>query len=242
MKAFTLPGCCSLILTLTALLISCSLLPVIKHADPAAAAGAIQRCRRPFLDIPYRVVHSIEAALPGGKMGTFVGVTVFDPAAGTIHSVIMTIEGFVLFDARYEKEEMRVDRAVPPFDGGPFATHIMEDVRLIFLAPEGRLADAGLLEDGSAICRYYGNQDRTIDVVVHQEDTWEIETYHGSHERLRKIRAFSVQDRLPGMLELTGFESGNYSLRLKLISAEPVTAQGPGVREQGSGVRSQESE
>lgn len=230
MKDFTLPGRCSLILTLAAFLISCSLLPVIKHADPAAAANALQRCRRPFLDIPYRVVHSIEATLPGGKTGMVVGVTVFDPVAGTIHSVIMTIEGFVLFEARYEKGELRVDRAVPPFDGGPFATHIMEDVRLIFLAPEGRLADAGLLEDGSSICRYYENQDRIVDVVVHQDDTWEIETYRASHERLRKIRAFSVHDGIPGMLELTGFESRNYSLRLKLIIAEPVTAQEPEVR------------
>ncbi|MBI4618937.1 MAG: hypothetical protein HY739_02035 [Desulfobacterales bacterium] len=234
MKAFMLFGHRFLILMATVLLISCSSLSVIRHTDPAAAADAIQRCRRPFLDIPYRVVHSIEAALPGGKTGTVVGVTVFDPAAGTIHSVIMTIEGFVLFDARHDKGELRVDRAAAPFDGGHFAAHIMEDVRLIFLAPQGRLADAGLLENGSSICRYYENQDRIVDVVVHQDDTWEIETYRASHERLRKIRAFSVHDRIPGILELTGFESSNYSLRLKLISAEPVTAQEPGVRSQDS--------
>jgi len=226
MKAFMLFGHRFLILMATVFLISCSSLSVIRHTDRAAAADAIQRCRRPFLDIPYRVVHSIEAALPGGKTGTVVGVTVFDPAAGTIHSVIMTIEGFVLFEARYEKGGLRVDRAAPPFDRGHFAAHIMEDVRLIFLAPQGRLADAGVLENGSSICRYYENQDRIVDVVVHQDDTWEIETYRTSHERLRKIRALSVQDKIPGILELTGFESSNYSLRLKLISAEPVSAQG----------------
>lgn len=225
MKSFILLGRCSLILMLTAFLISCSLLPVIKRADPAAAVDTVQRCHRPFLDIPYRFVHTIEAALPGGKTGTVVGVTVFDPAAETIHSVIMTIEGFVLFEARHEKGELRVDRAVPPFDAGRFAAYMMEDVRLIFLAPEGRPADAGVLEDGSAICRYYENQDRILDVVVHQDDTWEIETYRGSHERLRKIRALSVQDRIPELLELTGFGFLDYSLRLKLISAEPVSPE-----------------
>ena len=232
MKAFMLLGRCSLILMLTTFLISCSLLPVIRHTDPAAATDTVQRCHRPFLDIPYRFVHTIEAALPGGKTGTVVGVTVFDPTAETIHSVIMTIEGFVLFDAQYEGEEVRVNRAVSPFNAEHFAEHIMEDVRLIFLAPEGRLSDAGVLEDGdgSVICRYYGNQDKITDVVVHQDDTWEIGTYRGSRERLRKIRAFYVQDRIPGMLELTGFESRNYSLRLKLIGAEPVTVQEPGVR------------
>lgn len=99
---------------------------------------------------------------------------------------------------------------------------MMEDIRLIFLSPEGRLLNAGELEDGSTICRYDGNQGKIVDVVVHRDDTWEIETYRNPYERLRKISAFSVRDGIPEMLELTGFESGNYSLHLKLISAEPV--------------------
>ena len=231
MKSFILLGRCSLILMLTAFLISCSLLPVIRRADPAAVDN-IRRCRRPFLNIPYRVIHSIEATLPGGKTGTVVGITVFDPA-GTIHSVIMTIEGFVLFDARYEKD-VCVNRAVPPFNAEHFAAYIMEDIRLIFLAPKGQLSDAGVLEDGSTICRYYGNQNKIVDVVVHQDDTWEIETYCGSRKRLRKIRAFSIRDGIPELLELTGFGLPDYSLRLKLISAEPVTAQEAEVRSQES--------
>lgn len=91
MKAFMLPGRWFLILMMTACLSACGLLPVIKPVDPAAAPDTIQRCRRPFLDIPYRFIHTIEAVLPGGGVGTVVGVTVFDPAPKTIHSVIMTI-------------------------------------------------------------------------------------------------------------------------------------------------------
>ena len=33
-----------------------------------------------------------------------MGITLVDPSDKTVHSVIMTIEGFVLFDARYEKD------------------------------------------------------------------------------------------------------------------------------------------
>jgi hypothetical protein len=160
--------------------------------------------------------------LSGRGAGTVMGVTVFDPAAGSIHSAIMTIEGFVLFDARYEKE-LRVNRAVPPFDKEHFAGRMMEDISLIFLAPHGRLSDAGMLEDGSTVCRYYGSKGIIEDVIVHKDNSWEIETYTDNYERLRKVNAFSVRDRIPGIIELNAFGFREYSLRMKLISAEPVT-------------------
>jgi hypothetical protein len=222
MKAFMLPGRLFLILMMSVLPVSCSHLPVIKPVDPVAVHDTIQRCRQPFLDIPYRFVHAIEAALPGGGQGTVVGVTVFDPASQIIHSVIMTIEGFVLFDARYEKRVF-VNRAVPPFNAEQFAGNMMEDVRLMFLAPDGRLSDAGVLEDGSTVCRYYGNQDKIVDVIIRADNTWEIGRYSDHHVMLRKIRASSVRDRIPARLELTAFGFREYSLRLNLISAEPVS-------------------
>lgn len=229
MKAFMLFGHRFLILMAMVFLISCSCLPIIKPGGQTVET--IQRCRQPFLDTSYRFVHAIEAALPGGGTGTVLGITLFEPSSKTIHSAIITIEGFVLFDAKYNKK-LYVHRALPPFNGEHFAEHMMEDIRLIFFPPDGRLLDAGVLEDGSTICRYDENQSKIVDVIVHQDDTWEIGTYRNCYERSRKISAFSVRNRIPGMLELTAFGSRNYSLRLKLISAEPVTAQEPEVRSQ----------
>jgi hypothetical protein len=211
-----------MMLMLTFLLASCRTLPVIKPADPVTAKDTIQRCHLPFLTIPYRFIHAIEVELPGGGTSTVMGITVFDPASATIHSVIMTIEGFVLFDARYEKE-VSVNRAVPPFNTEQFAGRMMEDVNLIFLAPHGRLSDAGMREDGSTVCRYYGNKGIIEDVIVYRDDSWEIGTYTGNYERLRKVKATSVHDRIPGMVELNAFGFREYSLRMKLISAEAVT-------------------
>jgi hypothetical protein len=209
------------ILILAVLLASCSSLPVIKPLDASIAQDPIQRCRRPFLDVPYRLVHAIEASISGRTPGTVLGVTLFDPQSGAAHSAILTLEGFVLFDARYEKG-VHVNRAVPPFDAPHFAGNMMEDIRLIFLAPQGRLLQAGTLEDGATICRYDGNQGRTVDVVVRQDDTWEIGTYGEHHEQLRRVRVISGKDRVPEKVELTGFFSVSYSLRMTLISAEPV--------------------
>lgn len=222
MKAFVVPGRWVIIVTMMALIISCARLPVIEPVGLAAMPDTRERCRRPFLDSSYRFIHSIEVSFPGGRRGTVVGITLVDPSEKTVHSVIMTIEGFVLFDARYEKE-VRVNRALPPFNAEQFAGYMMDDVRLMFLAPEGKLADAGVLADGSTACRYHGNKGTTVDVVVHKDDSWNIETYSNSNELLRKIRAVEVRNGIPNMVELHGFGFREYTLRLKLISAEAVS-------------------
>ena len=213
-----------LILIVVVFFLSCSSLPVIKNVDPASKQDIINRCRQPFVDIPYRFVHTIEATIPGGGVGKVVGVTVFDPATEHVCSVIMTIEGLVLFDASYE-EDVRVNRALPPFNADHFAGRMMEDVRLIFLAPDGLLTDAGLLSDGSTVCRYCENQGKIEDVIVHEDDTWEIIKYSDNYEMLRKIRVFSVRDRIPAMVELTAFGFREYSLHMILISAEPISPE-----------------
>ena len=224
MKAFAVYKRCFLILMTAFFIISCSRLPVIKPMDTSMTPDTMRRCHLPFLDIPYRFIHTIEVVLPGGRTGMVVGVTAFDPATKTIQSVIMTIEGFVLFDASYEKE-VRVNRAVPPFNVEHFAGYMMDDVRLIFLNPDGRLTDTGVLEDGSTACRYYLKQNGVIDVIVHKDNTWEIEKYSDSHELLRRVMTFSLQDRIPSMVELNAFGFREYTLRLNLINAEPVSPE-----------------
>jgi hypothetical protein len=191
--------------------------------DQAVLPDITRQCQQPFVDIPYRFVHAIEVTLPGGGAGTVVGVSVIDPALEKIHSVIMTIEGFVLFDAQYGKE-VRVDKAVPPFNAKHFAKHMLEDVRLILLAPHGRLSNAGVLENGSTICRYDGSQGRIVDLIVYKDNSWEIVVYSDSYETIRRVNASSVKDRIPALIKLTAFDSWDYSLLLRLIDAEPVSA------------------
>jgi len=214
----------ALLLPLAVLMASCGSLPVIKPLDEAGTQQVIGQCARPFLNVPYRLVHAIEAGRPGGASATVLGVSLFDPQAGTLHSAILTLEGFVLFDARYEKE-IKVNRALPPFDAPHFGANMMADVRLMLLAPEGRLLQAGRLAEGSAVCRYDGQQGRTLDVTVHPDETWEIVQYGEHHELLRQVKAFFVRNGIPERMALTGFMTVNYELRLKLISAEAVSPE-----------------
>lgn len=215
-----IPAGTALIL-LTVLIVSCSTLPAIRPLDAAGTQAAAERCRRPFLEAPHRFVHAIEAGSPQRAMGTVLGVTLFDPYSGILRSAILTLEGFVLFDARYDRG-MDVHRAVPPFDAPRFAENMMDDIRLIFLRPQGRLLQAGTLENGAIACRYEDPRGQTVDVMVRPDDAWEIGTYGKHNEPLRKVEAFSVKNRIPEAVTLTGFLTANYKLRLTLISAEPV--------------------
>jgi hypothetical protein len=208
---------------LTVLFTSCSTLPTIRSIDAAGTQAAAERCRRPFPDTPHRLVHAIEAGIPERAMGTVLGVTLFDPLSGIVRSAVLTLEGFVLFDAGYDKG-VEVHRAVPPFDAPRFRENMMNDIRLIFLAPQGRLLHAGALENGATACRYEGPRGQTVDVIVRPDDTWEIGTYGDNNEPLRRVEAFSVKNRIPEALELTGLLTVNYKLRMTLISAEPISA------------------
>ncbi|MFH1078730.1 MAG: hypothetical protein V1766_00470 [Pseudomonadota bacterium] len=209
---------------LTALFTSCSTLPAIKPLDPAGTPAVAERCRRPFLDAPYRLIHAIEVGVPERAMGTFLGVTLFDPLSGIVRSAFFTLDGFVLFDARYDKG-VEVHRAVPPFDAPRFGENMMDDIRLVFLAPRGRLLHAGGLENGAIACRYEGPRGQTVDVVVRQDDAWEIGTYGNHNEQTRRVEAFSVKNRIPEAVVLTGFLTVNYKLRMTLISAEPISPE-----------------
>ena len=218
-----IPAGAALIL-LTVLFTSCSTLPAIRPLDAAGTQAAAERCRRPFLEAPHRFVHAIEAGSPERSMGTVLGVTLFDPPSGIARSAILTLEGFVLFDARYDKG-VEVFRAVPPFDAPRFGENMIDDIRLIFLAPQGRLLRAGALENGAIACRYEGPRGQTVDVIVRPDDSWEIGTYGDHNEPLRRVEAFSVINRIPEAVALTGFFTVDYMLRMTLISAEPVSPE-----------------
>lgn len=215
----------SLLFILPALaLVACSALPPIRPADPAAARQVLERCETPFLKSPYRLVQSIEAVV-AGHCTTLMGITLFDPAVETVHCALLTLEGLTLFEARSDRGVVTVKRAVKPFDSPHFAENMLNDIRLAFLAPRGRLMESGIFEaDGSSACRYEADREITLDVIV-RDGSWDILTYGEHNQILRQVRASLLKDGIPEILELTGFLQMKYTLKMTLISAEPVTAE-----------------
>ena len=109
-----------LLLSVLGLILSCSSLPQVYPAADSAGPQTGRACRGPFPDGDWQLLHSIEATLPGGKKGFLMGLTIISSSNRTARCVIMTLEGFVVFDALYDKQ-ITVKRAIAPFDSEVFA-------------------------------------------------------------------------------------------------------------------------
>lgn len=86
------------------------------------------------------------------------------PESGRIKCVIMSIEGLVLFSGQ-ANGEIRVKRAMGPFDNEKFAERLFADIRQVFLPPRGLMVAAGENPDNNPVCRYLLDDGGFLDVV-----------------------------------------------------------------------------
>ncbi len=135
---------------------------------------------------------------------------------------LMTLEGFVLFTARIEGEDMEIERAVSPFTDEAFARSLLRDV-MFCLFPPGTAPEAvGLDEGNRPVCRYRNEEDVTTDVVFAGPEQWEIRLYrNGTLTRTLRTSGTSGHG-LPKKLELTGHGAFPYRLTLTLLTGTPV--------------------
>ncbi len=212
MKRFALLLCAAIFIQ------SCAALPPLEPLDPADQARVLARCRAPHLRAKYRLIHSIEATMPTGETGQLIGVTVADPSRRTLHSVLLTIEGLVLFEARFDGR-IAVERALPPFDSPRFAEGLMGDISLMLFAPAEPFAAAGM-QKGEALCRYRGEVG-TIDVIARSDGGFTVRRYGVSRSLMRELRFSSPDGRgISNQIELVSGGVLGYTLRLELLKAE----------------------
>lgn len=172
----------------------------------------------------WQFLHSIKAEMAGGVSFVSMGVTVMSARQRSNRSVIMTFEGFVVFDASYGEagKGLVVHRALPPFDSPHFAAGIMEDIRMLFFEPEGTLVASGVLANGSAACRYLGPEGEFVDVERRSDGGWELKRYSREERLIRSARAFrkpGIESGFPAVIELTAHGSQTYKLELTLVEA-----------------------
>ncbi len=203
-------------------LCGCAGLPPLKPLDPAMKPAILDECRQPFLPAQYRLVHTLEALLPDGGKTTAIGVLVADPQNGNFRSVLMTIEGWVLFDIE-SGAIPTVHRAVPPFDAPAFARRMAEDISLAFLPPGGEPVGWGQEEKGFRGCRFARPGGGFVDVLKDESGVRKILLYGTGQELLKRVK-IPLLER-PGLadeLEIRGCGWPSYALRLRLIDAEAV--------------------
>ena len=197
------------------IVLSCSGVPVLKQGPAITNTMA---CESASIARPIRLVHSIEAAFKGNRRAFMIGITVADPAKRTLESAIMSLEGLVLFQAKYGKT-LAVSRAVDLFSSPQFAESMMDDIALMLLPPQTGMSALGTLR-GSTVCRY-GSGDEILDIAA-GADSWKKMLYREG-KCVRTIKAWSFDERgIPAEMELVARGESAYSLYLKLISAEDV--------------------
>ena len=200
---------------------ACTGLKPLTPLDPARKTAVLEGCRRPFLPGSYRLVHALETVMPDGAKGTAVGILVADPRTRGFRTALMTIEGFVLFDAE-AGETLTVHRAVPPFDAPAFAEALAEDIRLAFFSPGGKPAAWGEGEEGALVCRFERADGRLVDVMTLRDGVMGIRLYGTGQEVLKRVKM--VPPQRPGLAETLEIRGGwpPYTLRLRLLESEAL--------------------
>lgn len=208
-------------------LLSCAGLPAIVSPDKPVPGGIAPRCDRLYLEGRWQFQHVIEATYPGGRQSVLLGVSTISADTGHIDCVLMTIEGVVVFNARYDGE-IHVLRAVVPFDSENFAEGLINDMRLIFLRPADVPTESGTLADGSFICRYRQAHGPVVDIVKISDYQWELRQYDRRLSGRRTVDLFYREKpplsgfTPPDRLKLATAGYTGYTLDMDLIEAVPM--------------------
>jgi len=206
---------------------SCSTMPAIT-APMHPAAQKNLTCPSPFLKGKYQLIHAIEINAAGNAQGAIIGVTVADPSTRFVSCAIITAEGMVLLETESSGEKLTVHRALPPFDSGDFAKNLIDDIKLIYFAPQGLLLKKGNLDDGSIACRWQEENFNFIDVVAGKLESTEIKKYSECGSLKRHIKLTQQEGNPYSNIELQGSEMVDYTLMMTLIEAQPAESKLPG--------------
>jgi hypothetical protein len=217
-------GC---IAVLAMLVISCAGLPRLQPVGDSAEPDRSRQCSDVFPDDRWRLIHAIETVIAGRSAGIVVGVTLVDPQERAVEAIILSIEGLVMFHARASADAIDIQRAVAPFDSPHFARGLIEDVTLLFLAPQAVQTLSGLSDAGRFTCRYLRADDSAVDVVPGPDGGWKLREYD-RRGNLRRRATVSpggdcpsmVKARLPCRIELEALRTPAYTLKMSLIEAE----------------------
>ena len=210
---------------------SCAGLPELQMATGPETADAGRVCQGVYPMGNWQLLHTIEAELPGNQKGFLMGVTKLFWQKRSFRCVIMTLEGFVVFDAQYDGA-IRVERAVAPFDNTTFSQGVMADILLIFFKPLARETKTGSLADSAVICRHYLDDGSVIDIGRQQGNQWELRQYDPNHRLTRVVKHTNPENPtretpkgIAPRIELTALGTPGYKLVLDLVEAMPLEAE-----------------
>jgi len=180
----------------------------------------LERCVELFPSEPWECVHKIDAVIQGGMSSSLLGITKGDPADQRMHTVLLTPEGFILFEAEQREDTISVLKALAPFDSPAFARGLMEDVSLLFLPPRGRPSKWGRAEDGAVLCQWESPTGYQKQIRLSTVKTISFRDKHGDLVKEAVLSAPFVKG-LASQMELRAQKPSPYRLKLTLLSRTP---------------------
>ncbi len=192
--------------------------------NPEQKEAVRQNCSGVFVAGDWQLVHSITFNMDLGRGTTVLGVTVLSGA--TVKTGLMTVEGFVLFEAELDAAgQLEVARALPPFDNRNFAQGLMRDVKTLFLEPVAVPVVAALGREGMG-CRYDVAAEGTVDLIPIPGGSFVMHVYDREFTETLSIelKSFVTQDSgmFPEKIYLRAPGIRGYTLKMTLISAEKI--------------------
>jgi len=180
----------------------------------------LDRCVALFPSEPWECVHTIEADIQGGMSSSLLGITKGDPAGRKLHTVLLTPEGFILFEAEQHGDAISVLKAVAPFESPAFARGLMEDVNLLFFPPQGGASKWGRTADGALLCQWESPAGYREELSLSTVMKISLVDRHGDLVKEALLTPPFVKG-LASQMELRAHKPAPYKLKMTLLRGTP---------------------
>ncbi len=204
------------------LIFSAGCVPLPRTTPIPGSPDEVPGCYAIFPSAPWESVHRIEASIRGAGHFSVLGVTKGEPSEHRLQSLLLTPEGFILFDAERREGEITVRKAVAPFDSQAFAKGLMEDVALLFLFPQAKLTRWVKEADGTMICDWEGPEDSRTEIRGAMDRGWRILRRDKKGHRIKEVvLSGPFVNGLASFMELHASEPASYTIRMTLVQPSP---------------------
>ena len=203
------------------LILSAGCAPISETTLRPGSPNDLPGCYAIFPVGPWESVHRIEATFRGNS-SSLLGVTTGEPSERRLQSLLLTPEGFILFDAELSEGGIAVRKAVAPFDSPAFARGLMEDVSLLFLPPQVKPTAWAKETDGTMICNWEDRDDSHTEITGSMDGGWRILRQNKKGKVIKEIILNGpFVNGLASRIELRAFKPAPYRLRMILVQPSP---------------------
>ena len=202
------------------LAVGCGGLPSLRSLPEPQHSEVSGRCQSLFPQGGWRATHLVHFHLKRGTSGSFLGVVAADDTGSGFEAVMLAPEGFTLFNATYSPDQVTVHRAVPPLDQSGFGRIMLDDIRLLLLAPDGPLVEVGESHAQEATCRWQRGDGKVVEATLHSPGKTRLRLYADGELSREALLLGTGRQRFAPQMQLQAYGAVGYRLQLQLMQTE----------------------